>query len=165
MFALFAFYHDNYSSLLRKRIEKILVINLLLCYLEKTMLLLHDDEGGRIFCNAGSIPPAGVTQTLSACVVRRDTCSFSHQIEVKNCTTFLVYKLKPLRTCYEAYCFGNFFFIIISYKWYIHEKDNVCAFMKIASFSFYILFLLLWFLVIVHESKFKWHFQIHFFLL
>lgn len=56
MFALFAFYHDNYSSLLRKRIEKILVINLLLCYLEKTMLFLHDDEGGRNFAMQAPFP-------------------------------------------------------------------------------------------------------------
>lgn len=112
MFALFAFYHNNYLPLLRKRTEKILINNLLLYYLEKTMLLLYDDEDGRIFYNAGAIPPAGVTQTLLACVVGRHTCIFSNQIEVKNCTTFLVYKLKPLPTCNEAYCFGNFFIII-----------------------------------------------------
>ena len=63
-----------------------------------------DDDDDEIFYNAGSIPPDGVTQTLKASA---SDLGWTYEIDVKNCTTFLVYKLKPLRSCYEAYCFGN----------------------------------------------------------
>ncbi|XP_078340873.1 von Willebrand factor D and EGF domain-containing protein-like [Crassostrea virginica] len=53
-----------------------------------------------------SIPPDGVTQILTACQVGfTDFCIRTYEIEVKNCTTFLVYKLKPLDLCNSAYCF------------------------------------------------------------
>lgn len=55
-------------------------------------------------------PPDGITQTLTACEVGFfDDCSNSYEIDVKNCSTFLVYKLIPMDVCNAAYCFGNNF--------------------------------------------------------
>nr|XP_022339990.1 von Willebrand factor D and EGF domain-containing protein-like isoform X1 [Crassostrea virginica]XP_022339999.1 von Willebrand factor D and EGF domain-containing protein-like isoform X1 [Crassostrea virginica] len=53
-----------------------------------------------------SIPPVGLTRTLSACEVRfSGDCERVHEVVVKNCTNFLVYKIKPLHNCFTAYCF------------------------------------------------------------
>ena len=65
------------------------------------------------FFKVDSIPPDGVTQTLTACEVGfSNDCTRTYEIEVKNCTTFLVYKLKPLNTCNSAYCFGKILFFL-----------------------------------------------------
>lgn len=54
------------------------------------------------------IPSKGETKTLTACEVGfSNTCEKTYSIEVKNCTAFLVYKLKPLDVCSSAYCFGT----------------------------------------------------------
>ncbi|XP_065927240.1 von Willebrand factor D and EGF domain-containing protein isoform X2 [Magallana gigas] len=51
-------------------------------------------------------PPDGDTETLTACEVGFfDDCSNTYEIDVKNCSTFLVYKLIPLDVCNAAYCF------------------------------------------------------------
>nr|XP_022321514.1 uncharacterized protein LOC111123472 isoform X2 [Crassostrea virginica] len=53
-----------------------------------------------------NIPSDQITQTLTACEVGFfGNCSRSYQIDVKNCTTFLAYKLKALDVCNSAYCF------------------------------------------------------------
>ena len=58
----------------------------------------------------GTIPPIGVSQTLTACEVGfSSNCTRRYPIEVKNCTNFLVYNLKALDLCNSAYCFGNLF--------------------------------------------------------
>lgn len=58
------------------------------------------------------IPSDGVTQNLTACGVGfSNNCEKPFSIEVKNCTAFLVYKLKPLDSCNSAYCFGTIIFI------------------------------------------------------
>nr|XP_022289580.1 von Willebrand factor D and EGF domain-containing protein-like isoform X2 [Crassostrea virginica] len=55
---------------------------------------------------SGTIPPIGVSQTLTACEVGfSSNCARRYPIEVKNCTNFLVYKLKALDLCNSAYCF------------------------------------------------------------
>nr|XP_022309439.1 uncharacterized protein LOC111115119 [Crassostrea virginica] len=53
-----------------------------------------------------TIPPDGIMQTLTACEVGfSGSCARSYEIDVKNCTSFLVYKLKALDVCNSAYCF------------------------------------------------------------
>lgn len=52
-------------------------------------------------------PTVGETKSLTACEVGfSDNCGRRYEIDIKNCTSFLVYKLKPLDVCNSAYCFG-----------------------------------------------------------
>ncbi|XP_048779375.2 von Willebrand factor D and EGF domain-containing protein-like isoform X2 [Ostrea edulis] len=54
------------------------------------------------------IPGAGEKQTLTACQIGfNENCASSYNIEVKNCTSFLVYNLKALSSCNAAYCFEH----------------------------------------------------------
>jgi len=58
----------------------------------------------------GSYPNAGEMANVTACAssFSGDCCQYSHDIQVKNCTDFLVYKLQPVVHCNQAYCFGKF---------------------------------------------------------
>lgn len=63
------------------------------------------------FNHSGQFPPDGVKQSLTVCKVGFDNnCSEAYEIDVKNCTNFLVYKLKALDGCDSGYCFGNAMF-------------------------------------------------------
>ncbi|CAC5368570.1 unnamed protein product [Mytilus coruscus] len=57
----------------------------------------------------GTYPDAGVVKTVEACAAHSDgdCCKYSYDIEVKNCTDYLVYNLIPVSPCYQAYCFGT----------------------------------------------------------
>ncbi|VDI56273.1 Hypothetical predicted protein [Mytilus galloprovincialis] len=57
----------------------------------------------------GTYPNAGDVKTVQACAAHYDgdCCKHSYDIEVKNCTNYLVYNLVPVSTCYQAYCFGS----------------------------------------------------------
>ena len=66
-------------------------------------------------------PPDGVNKTLTACEVGfSNTCQRRHKVDVKNCTDFLVYKLKALDVCNSAYCFG----IALTYIKFMNLKFN-----------------------------------------
>ena len=58
---------------------------------------------------SGSYPNAGEMANVTACAssYNGDCCTYSHDIQVKNCTDFLVYKLQPVVHCNQAYCFGT----------------------------------------------------------
>ncbi|XP_061171058.1 von Willebrand factor D and EGF domain-containing protein-like [Saccostrea echinata] len=58
------------------------------------------------FWKQDPVPADGVIQTMTACEVGlSDNCEKQYSIDVKNYTTFLVYKLKSLDACNSAYCF------------------------------------------------------------
>ena len=62
------------------------------------------------FLLIGQIPLDGKTKNMTVCQVGfSNECAKTYEIEVKNCTKFLVYKLKPLDSCDSAYCFGTSF--------------------------------------------------------
>lgn len=56
----------------------------------------------------GTYPNTGAVETVQACAAHYDgdCCKYSYDIEVKNCTHYLVYNLLPVSSCYQAYCFG-----------------------------------------------------------
>lgn len=61
------------------------------------------------------IPNDGKIHTLTACEVGfSETCGRTYDIDVKSCTGFLVYYLKPLDVCNSAYCFGIFISYLVS---------------------------------------------------
>lgn len=80
------------------------------------------------FNYSGQFPPDGVKQTLTVCEVGfADNCSRTYEIEVKNCTNYLVYKLKALNLCNSGYCFGNALFdlYLLTYiKYLIKNYDE-----------------------------------------
>ncbi|VDI64888.1 Hypothetical predicted protein [Mytilus galloprovincialis] len=57
----------------------------------------------------GTYPDIGDVKTVQACAAHYDgdCCKHSYDIEVKNCTDYLVYNLSPVSSCYQAYCFGS----------------------------------------------------------
>nr|XP_022290011.1 von Willebrand factor D and EGF domain-containing protein-like [Crassostrea virginica] len=56
--------------------------------------------------DVGPLPSNGLTKTLTACQVGfSDQCARPYDIKVKNCSSFLIYELKPLDACNSAYCF------------------------------------------------------------
>nr|XP_022296367.1 uncharacterized protein LOC111106120 [Crassostrea virginica] len=56
----------------------------------------------------GSTPSDGASISMTACEVGFfGDCERQYTIEVKNCSHFLVYKLKPLDLCNAAYCFEH----------------------------------------------------------
>ena len=63
----------------------------------------------------GSYPNAGEMANVTACAssYNGECCKYSHDIQVKNCTDFLVYKLQPVVHCNQAYCFGKFSSIFV----------------------------------------------------
>lgn len=67
-----------------------------------------------LFCHySDPIPSNGLNKTLTACEVGFfNNCTRPYDIDVKNCSSFLVYKLKPSDVCNSAYCFGNMFFFL-----------------------------------------------------
>lgn len=81
------------------------------------------------FNHSGQFPPDGVTQTLTVCEVGfANNCSRTYEIDVKNCTSFLVYKLKALDACNSGYCFGNAIFDLYSHtyiKYLIKNYDKL----------------------------------------
>jgi hypothetical protein len=58
----------------------------------------------------GSYPNAEEMANVTACAssYNGECCKYSHDMQVKNCTDFLVYKLQPVVHCNQAYCFGKF---------------------------------------------------------
>ncbi|XP_062580059.1 oncoprotein-induced transcript 3 protein-like [Saccostrea cucullata] len=57
----------------------------------------------------GKHPPVNGMSTLDACKVGfASDCVDKIEIEVKNCNTYMVYKLHPVDSCNSAYCFGKF---------------------------------------------------------
>ncbi|XP_076072006.1 uncharacterized protein LOC143043712 [Mytilus galloprovincialis] len=57
----------------------------------------------------GTYPVTNETKSVTACAANYNgnCCAYSHQIKVKNCTSYLVYSLVPVAPCYQAYCFGS----------------------------------------------------------
>ena len=60
------------------------------------------------FISLGNTPSDGQTIEMTACEVGFvHDCERQYTIAVKKCSSFLVYKLKPLDVCSAAYCFGK----------------------------------------------------------
>ena len=57
----------------------------------------------------GSFPSSGETNNVTGCSssYNGDCCVNSYNIQVKNCSRFLVYNLRPTIACPQAYCFGS----------------------------------------------------------
>ncbi|VDI76668.1 Hypothetical predicted protein [Mytilus galloprovincialis] len=57
----------------------------------------------------GVFPESGETNNVIACSVgyTNDCCLNQYDIQVKNCSHFLLYNLKSTKNCPEAYCFGS----------------------------------------------------------
>ncbi|XP_063416475.1 uromodulin-like [Mytilus trossulus] len=55
----------------------------------------------------GTFPESGESHNVTACSVglTNDCCVHQYDIQVKNCSKFLVYNLKPTKNCPESYCF------------------------------------------------------------
>ncbi|XP_056007282.1 uncharacterized protein LOC125666050 [Ostrea edulis] len=54
----------------------------------------------------GAHPPVNTISSVEVCKVGfSDTCSQKFNINVKNCSTYIVYELQPLDSCNSAYCF------------------------------------------------------------